>query len=118
MLLNHLTPAQVEELRTALERQLTRLQRSMRVTEQAVEPVQLDQSAVGRLSRIDSLQSQSLAQNLQQRERVQLAQIEGALRRIEDGTYGRCMECGGEQPFGRLYVVPESPSCAACPATL
>ncbi len=89
----------------------------MRVTEANVEPVKLDQTAVGRLSRIDSLQNQSMAQNLQERERIKLAHIEGALRRLEDASYGLCVTCDAEIPFGRLYAMPESPTCAGCGGT-
>jgi DnaK suppressor protein len=112
--MKHLTPPQLAELEGELRRQLERLERSMRVTDRSLEPVKLDQTAVGRLSRIDSLQNQGMARNLQERERIKLAHIEGALRRIEDGTYGLCVSCGSEMPFGRLYVVPETPTCAAC----
>lgn len=112
--MSHLTPTQLDDLLTELRRQLERLERSMRVTDQALEPVQLDQTAVGRLSRIDSLQNQGLTRNLQERERVKLALIQEALRRMEQGRYGICTECGGDIPFGRLYVVPEAPVCAGC----
>ncbi len=112
--MSHLTSHQIEELGAELARQLTRLERSMRTTDEAMEPVELDQTVVGRLSRIDSLQNQGLTRNLQERERVKLARIEGALRRLEEGTYGVCVTCGGEIPFGRLYVFPESPTCTAC----
>lgn len=89
---------QLQELRAELERRLARLARSMRVTEDALEPVKLDQTAVGRLSRIDSLQNQGLTRNLQERERVMLAHIQGALRRMDEGAYGRCTACGEEIP--------------------
>lgn len=112
--MKHLTPEQIAELQEELERQLARLERSMRTTEEAMEPVELDQAAVGRLSRIDSLQNQGLTRNLQERERVKLAQIQGAFRRLTEGTYGLCITCGSEVPFGRLYVVPEAPTCTAC----
>lgn len=112
--MDHLTPEKIDELRGELERQLERLERSMRVTDEAMEPVELDQTAVGRLSRIDSLQNQGLTRNLQERERVKLALIQGALRRMEEGTYGLCVACGTALPFGRLYVVPEAPGCASC----
>lgn len=112
--MKHLTPEQIAELQEELERQLARLERSMRTTEEAMEPVELDQAAVGRLSRIDSLQNQGLTRNLQERERVKLAQIQGAFRRLTEGTYGLCITCGNELPFGRLYVVPEAPTCTAC----
>lgn len=110
----HLSADQVRELRVELERQLARLARSMQVTDEALEPVKLDQTSVGRLSRIDSLQNQGLTRNLQEREQVMLAHIQGALRRMEKGTYGRCVACGNAVPFDRLFVFPETPTCAAC----
>ena len=112
---SHLSPDQVEELRTVLEKDLGRLERSMRLTDQVLEPAALDQTAVGRLSRMDTLQGQALARDLQGREQVRLAQLQEALRRVAAGTYGRCTACSGPIPFARLLVFPESPECGACP---
>ncbi|MEM7414775.1 MAG: TraR/DksA C4-type zinc finger protein [Gemmatimonadota bacterium] len=109
-----LTPAQTSELRDELERKLARLQKSMKVTDEALRTVELDQTAVGRLSRMDSLQNQSLSKGLREREIVQLSQIREALQRMEHGTYGACSECGDAIPFERLFVFPEAPECAAC----
>jgi len=110
----HLTPEQLAELRDELERQLVALERSMRITDAALEPVKLDQTAVGRLSRMDSLQNQGLARNLQEREQIRLALLQGALARVAAGTYGMCVTCGGPIPFERLYVLPEVPTCPRC----
>ena len=111
---SHLSASQLEELRSELERQLARLRRSMKVTDEALRPVELDQQAVGRLSRMDSLQNQSLSKGLREREIVQLSQIREALERVEAGRYGLCTVCDGLIPFERLYVFPEAPECAAC----
>lgn len=111
---SHLTPRQIDALRTELETALARLVQSMRVSDEAVKPVELDQTAVGRLSRMDSLQSQSMAMNLRDRERTRLALIQDALARLEDGSYGRCTGCGDEIPYGRLAVFPETPTCQGC----
>jgi DnaK suppressor protein len=110
----HLSSREIDALRSELEAALSKLEKSMRVSDEAVKPVELDQTAVGRLSRMDSLQSQSMAKNLQERERAKLALIHEALRRMEDGSYGRCAECGAEIPFGRLMVFPETPTCQVC----
>ena len=110
----HLTKAQLEELQGELHRQLAKLEKSMLVTDEALKTVELDQAAVGRLSRMDSLQSQGMAQGLRERETVKLALIQGALRRLEAGTYGICTDCGGEVVFERLFVFPESATCSAC----
>jgi DnaK suppressor protein len=112
--MNHLTAAEMDALTAALDRELRKLERSMRTTEEALRPVKLDQTAVGRLSRIDSLQNQGLTRNLQEREQAKLGQVMTAFQRIEAGTYGLCTECGGEIPFARLEVFPETPTCSAC----
>ncbi len=112
--MKHLSQDQLDELRAELDRQLRKLRRSMAVTDEALRPVELDQTAVGRLSRMDSLQNQSLTQNLRERESGKLGQLQEALARFSDGTYGVCVLCGGAIPFERLFVFPETPSCAAC----
>ena len=112
--MRHLTDAQLEELRGELRRQLAKLEKSMLVTDEALKTVELDQAAVGRLSRMDSLQSQGMARGLRERETVKLALIQEALRRLDAGTYGICTGCGGEVVFERLFVFPESATCAAC----
>jgi len=43
-----------------------------------------------------------------------LNQIEGALERIEDGTYGLCEECGGKIPKTRLNAIPYATLCVRC----
>ncbi|MFO7893176.1 MAG: TraR/DksA family transcriptional regulator [Longimicrobiales bacterium] len=115
--MNHLTTDQIEELTAELDRAVKKLERSMRTTEEAMRPVELDQTAVGRLSRIDSLQNQGLTRNLQEREQAKLGQIVTAFQRMEEGTYGVCTECGGAIPFARLQVFPETPTCTACSPT-
>lgn len=112
--MEHLTAEQRAALEEALARALAKLERSMRTTDEALKPVKLDQTAVGRLSRIDTLQNQGLTRNLRDREQAKLGQIATAFQRLEAGTYGVCVECGGEIPFARLEVFPETPTCTAC----
>lgn len=52
--LPHLADQQVEELRTELLRMRKKLEGSMRTTSQAMKPIELDQGAVSRLSRIQA----------------------------------------------------------------
>ncbi|MBL8997641.1 MAG: TraR/DksA C4-type zinc finger protein [Gemmatimonadales bacterium] len=37
-----------------------------------------------------------------------------ALRRIDEGTYGVCIACGGEISFDRLQVMPATQWCVRC----
>lgn len=109
-----LAAEQRETIREELLRTLCRLERSMKATSGAARPRDLEQDTVGRLSRIEALQSQGLTHTLAEREKAQLAQIVAALRRLEEGTYGACNGCGGSIPFERLLVFPETLACAAC----
>jgi len=76
--------------------------------------VELDQTSVGRLSRMDALQQQAVAQDIQQRARRALARIEAALRRCDDGSYGECLDCGEPIDPRRLEVDPAAPLCIRC----
>jgi RNA polymerase-binding transcription factor DksA len=44
----------------------------------------------------------------------EIASTRRALDRIENGTYGECMQCGGPISEGRLEARPESALCIAC----
>jgi DnaK suppressor protein len=46
--------------------------------------------------------------------RRELAEIDAALARIQEGRYGRCMNCGGPMGLQRLRAIPEARYCVAC----
>lgn len=43
-----------------------------------------------------------------------LEEVDAALRRMEEGTYGTCEECGAAIPARRLGILPQTPFCAPC----
>lgn len=49
-----------------------------------------------------------------EREAVELNAIDAALRRIEAGTYGDCIDCGTHITAARLQATPEAPRCIHC----
>ena len=112
--MSSLTKDHLAELREELEAQLARLRRSIEASEAALEPVELDQSRVGRLSRMDELQNQSLTRNLHEREEIRLTLVRNAIARMEEGTYGLCAACESEIPYERLLVFPEAVECGGC----
>ena len=48
--------------------------------------------------------------------RGQRDEVLAALARIEANTYGRCVDCGGEIPEGRLDARPDAARCVSCQA--
>jgi DnaK suppressor protein len=95
------------ELQTALE-ELELLSKD------TLKPVALDQSMVGRLSRIDAIQGAEMAQEASRRRKLQLARIPSALARIESGDFGRCLECDELVVIGRLRIDPTYSCCVKC----
>jgi DnaK suppressor protein len=76
--------------------------------------VKLDQTSVGRLSRMDALQGQAMAQAEEDRRRLSLRRIESALTRIERGEFGECIECGEWIGAKRLEWDPLVLKCIDC----
>jgi DnaK suppressor protein len=82
--------------------------------QQAEETVELDQTRVGRLSRMDAMRAQAMSVETGRRRRAQLQQIENALVRIEQGDFGECQECGQAINPARLDVDPVAMFCIDC----
>ena len=82
--------------------------------DQAEQTVELDQTRVGRLSRMDAMQAQAMSKETGRRRRQKLIQIEAALRRIEGDDYGFCQDCGEEIAPARLEVDPAVLLCIDC----
>lgn len=77
-------------------------------------PVELDQQSVGRLSRMDAMQVQAMAQETERRRALDLARIDAALARMDEGDYGYCVSCGEEIGVKRLELDPAVPTCIDC----
>ncbi|MFO7855903.1 MAG: TraR/DksA family transcriptional regulator [Paracoccaceae bacterium] len=76
--------------------------------------VELDQQSVGRLSRMDALQVQAMAQETRRRRQRELARIATALALIEEGEFGWCRKCGEAISDARLEIDPAAPLCVDC----
>ena len=96
---------------------LTKRQQMERLMADHVEetrPVELDQTRVGRLSRMDALQGQEMAKEKERRRQIELRRIEAALRRLDEGEYGYCITCGDEIATKRLEFDPSVSTCIDC----
>lgn len=90
------------------------LQELETLSAEACKPVELDQSMVGRLSRIDAMQGAQMAQEASRRRQQQLARIVGALARIDSDDYGYCILCDEDISIGRLGIDPTYSLCIHC----
>ncbi len=62
----------------------------------------------------DAEQTHGVSVLLSVRDKEKLRAIDGALDKIQDGTYGECEECGDEIGAGRLKAMPLAKFCVSC----
>lgn len=82
--------------------------------QEATKTVELDQSKVGRLSRMDAMQSQAIAVESQRRREIRIQRIDAALKRIDEDDFGYCTHCGLEIDPKRLEFDPSALLCIDC----
>jgi len=104
--------------------QIRQLTDQLNLSENSSQTVQLDQSATGRVSRIDAIQQQKMAVSSMIRDRKLVTRLEEVLTRLKrendqtESDYGYCQECGGEILFARLKIKPDSKCCIDCQSLL
>ncbi|MBL4602123.1 MAG: TraR/DksA C4-type zinc finger protein [Emcibacteraceae bacterium] len=76
--------------------------------------VTLDQTSVGRLSRMDAIQGQAMAEEIKRRRDNELLRIEAALIRIKEDDFGYCLTCGDDIDEKRLVLDPSISLCSKC----
>ena len=103
-------------LRQRLQTELQELETAERETRDQRAPVELDQQAVGRLSRMDAIERQAMAQATSERRARQKARLRAAISRIDVGEYGFCARCDEAIEPARLRLDPTHPFCAGCAA--
>ncbi len=104
----------LDMFQAALNAELVALDLEDAVGEEDRQTVELDQQSVGRLSRMDALQRQALAQATGRRRSARRTRIKAAFERIEQGEYGHCLDCGEPIPEARLKLDPTLPTCIEC----
>lgn len=82
--------------------------------DEAAKVVELDQTSVGRLSRMDALQGQAMSRERGRRRVLELQKIAAALRRIDAGDYGCCLACDEPIAPQRLALDPAVTLCIEC----
>lgn len=100
--------------RALIELRLQSLLTSLEQNRPGTNSVELDQTRVGRLSRMDAMQIQQMDLALSRRQQGELAGLKKALKRLDDGVFGECLECGEEIDPRRLEIDPVATLCISC----
>jgi len=112
--MTHRSDIDLDGLRAKLLERKAELEKEDEATREDRAPVQLDQQAVGRLSRMDAMQVQAMAEATHERRLIELRRIDAALERMAQGDYGFCTQCDEEIAAKRLELDPAVPTCIDC----
>lgn len=112
-----LNPADLEVLKQQLLRLQAKFNQQLIIGEDASKLVILDQTSVGRISRMDAMQQQSMALSTRGKIISRLQQVEAALRTMDKGEYGYCRGCDETIAIPRLLAQPEAALCIRCQDT-
>lgn len=104
----------LEGFRRALTDRLDELDRLDASSADSRKPVELDQSSVGRLSRMDAMQQQAMALAIAGRRDVERRRLKAALARLDIDEFGMCLRCGEEIDRERLAFDPAIAQCGDC----
>lgn len=106
----------MEHLKDRLAQELQSIRQSIAEARKSSATVVLDQTSVGRLSRMDSLQQQAMAKGLIERLQTRELKVVSALKRFDANVYGLCCQCEDDLPLSDLEKDPTLLFCKNCRA--
>ena len=101
-------------IRARIEGEQQELQMLSDAGREARAPVELDQQSVGRLSRMDAIQQQSMDLAREERRKARLATLAAALHRLDKDEFGYCLACGEDISRQQLEIDPAVTLCVDC----
>ena len=115
--MSSLTPDEIQKFKQQLEQRREQLIQEIRA-----DIVETDNKNFSDMTgRVRDAGDESLAIQLSdfnistaEKQAAELRQVEAALQRIKEGTYGKCVDCGGDIPRKRLEVYPTAERCTYC----
>ena len=112
-----MNPDNKETLRAHIRKKITGLKEDIQSFQALVRPVSPD-NAIGRLTRMEAINSKSINEAALKKAEQSLLKMERTLALIDAPDFGLCRECEEPIPFARLMVVPESNLCVQCAGAL
>lgn len=103
------------EFRLIIERRLDEVKSLIaRLRSEDAAIAALDQTSVGRLSRMDALQQVAMSNGYQSKLEREIRRLDAALDRLDAGSFGLCCKCGEAIANIRMEADPGAPFCATC----
>jgi len=102
-----------EKLKKNIKEKIEDLKEKIKSYQLLTQPISPD-NAIGRLSRMEAINSKSINEAALDNAKQTLLKMERALTMMDDPDFGLCCECEEPIPFARLMLMPESYFCVKC----
>ena len=103
----------IQELEKNIQQKIIETKKDIKSFEELTRPISPD-NAIGRLTRMEAINSKSINEAALRKARQRLSQLEHTLYRLHHPDYGLCIECEEPIPLGRLKIMPETSFCVNC----
>ena len=115
--INHLDPMLTQEEKRDIKERINSKMSDLK--ERIVEYKELTKPippsvAIGRVSRMDAINNRSVNEAALRLLENQVNALEGALKRLSEDKFGRCVGCGEKIPIGRIIIMPGAIRCVRC----
>ncbi len=109
-----LSPKNKQSLKSLLVQMHRDLEEQLSLSEAAIGIVTLDQTTIGRITRMDAMQQQSMAAFTREKAALRLRKVTLALHNMDHDEYGYCKKCDELIALPRLLAQPEANLCLSC----
>ena len=106
-------PEDRAQLKEKIFAEIEETKKAIKKLRELAKPVSPD-NALGRLTRMDAMQTQKLNEAALQKNEGKLEALNRALEKSEETNFGSCQKCGNSINPKRLMLLPESPFCVNC----
>ncbi|MEA3374351.1 MAG: TraR/DksA C4-type zinc finger protein [Campylobacterota bacterium] len=108
-----MTPQQRKQIKQKILEELESLAHEIKELQEKTKPIEPDCS-LGRLTRLEMIGEQQVNEHALQEATIRHNKLEYAFRKVDEASYGLCVECEDEIPFQRLLILPEASHCIEC----
>lgn len=108
-----MTTEERTELKQKIEQAISVAKREKEYLEDASKPV-APENSIGRVSRMDAINNKSVSEASLRSVKRRLSNLELALHKIDDESFGKCSRCGRVIAPKRLMFMPQSTRCISC----
>lgn len=108
-----MNPEEKEKIQQEISKQIEETKKKIEILKEQSKPVAPD-NAIGRITRMDAIQSKSLAEANLLKANTTLIRLREAQENYEQPGFGQCRICKKNIPIARILIVPECTLCVPC----